>query len=465
MPTCTVYISAHGGEEMNRNDMCDSATVYSFAGILGAPSFGLYDEDTKSNISRTYLDMMQQYPPATTETIKEKTSMMASEMKDVIKKKIIPFVPQDRKWVLKNKMHILKPIKQITRKRFSFFLSDVEDPRSFHFGIYITDISYPPNTPPDKKLEQLRGVNILSSSFLNSNYSNAVEYLQELIHTEPNRSLLEEKYVHGTSLATITFEEIIILLKKLGFEYSYIFDNSCRGHTSLYKRNQPSPETQKAIHDWTTRERKISLKHYKQKMKSADTQKKRRIKSRTIKSLKSIKSLKRKETQEKKKEFYDNISDFISNTLTSLFENYTSISEVVKHNKIIISVDAEEEIRWFDIHVKVKFLEIVSVTIIDEGYQEYLENVRNAPKYKDLRKRYILLKKELNSMVGKTFTTLKPKEYLVELNTPDSYNSNETDNSIQDDTVNEPQMVNTNCVGNGCMPWRWWRKTKKQYSA
>ena len=112
-------------QEMKNNAMCDSATVYSFAGLLGVPSFAFYDEDTKSDISRTYLDMMKQHPPATTETIKEKTSMMASEMKDVINKKIIPLIPQNRKWVLKNKMHILTPIKQLTKKRFSFFLSSL----------------------------------------------------------------------------------------------------------------------------------------------------------------------------------------------------------------------------------------------------------------------------------------------------------------------------------------------------
>jgi len=471
MPTCTVYISAHGNEQMKKNDdyICDSATVYSFASVIGTPSFAFHDEDTNWNSSLKYIDMMKQYPPANTETIKEKTSLMASEMKDVIKKKL-PLVPQHRKWVLNNKMHILTPHKQLTKKRFSFFLSDDEDPEIFHFGIYITDISYPPNVPPDK-LEQLRGLNILSPSFLNSNFSNAVEYLQELIHTEPNRTLLEEKYVHGTSLATITFEEIIILLKKLGFEYSYIFDNSCRGHTSLYKRNQPSPETRKAIRDWTIREKNISLKQYKQKMKSADT-KKNRIKSRSIKSLKSDRSFKRMEVLEKKKEFYSNISEFISNTLLTLFDTNMSMTDVIKKDEIIISVDYEgyEETSWFDIHVKTNFLKIVSVNIIDRGFQEYIEPLRNTPKYKELRKIYILLKKILKSMIGKTFETLKiPEEYLEGLNA-DSYNSNETIDSeliepeepeVENIQIITPEKV-TNCVGTGCMPWRWWGKTRKQ---
>ena len=485
MPICTVYISGHGNEQMNEHnsDICDSATVYSFAGVLGVPSFAFYDEDTKSDISRTYLNMMKERPPATTETIKEKASMMASEMKDVINKKIIPIVPKHRKWVLKNKMHILTPIKQLTKKRFSFFLSDTEDPRMFHFGIYITDISYPPNVPPDKKLEQLRGVNIISSSFLNSNYSNAVEYLQKLIHTEPNRTLLEENDAHGTSLATITFEEIIILLKKLGFEYSYIFDNSCRGHTSLYKRNQPSPETRKAIHDWTIREKNISLKHYKQKMKSADTQK-NRIKSRSIKSLKTTKSFKRMEMFKKRGEFYNNILEFISETLLTLFDTDLGMDDDIKEDKIIISVNYEggEETNWFDIHVKTKFLKIVSVNIIDKGYQEFIEPLRGTSKYKKLRKHYILLKKALNLMIGKTFETLKIlEEYLEDLEETiepikviepkvikviePQIEPEVIEPQIEPEVI-EPQIENNEispekvkCVGTGCMSW--WRKTKK----
>ena len=500
MPVCTVYISGHGSEIMNEHnsDICDSATVYSFAGVLGVPSFAFYDEDTESNISDTYLDMMKQHPPATTETIKEKTSMMASAMKDVINKKIIPLVPKHRKWVLKNKMHILRPIKQLTKKEFSFFLSDTEDPRMFHFGIYITDISYPPNVPPDKKLEQLRGVNIISPSFLSSNFLNAVEYLQELIHTEPNRTLLKEHHVHGTSLASITFEELIILLKKLGFEYSYIFDDSCRGHTSVYKRKQPSPETRKAIHDWTIREKNISLKHYKQKMKSADTQK-NRIKSRSIKSLKSDKSFKRMEMFKKKEEFYNNILENISETLLILFDAVITMNDVIKEDNIIISIgyyEGGEETNWFDIHVKTKFLKIVSVNIIDKGYQEFIEPLRNTSKYKKLRKRYILLKKVLNLMIGKTFETLKIlEEYLEELEEtiepikviepkvikviepqiePKVIKVIEPQIEPKVIKVIEPQIepevievIENNeitpekvkCVGTGCMSW--WRKTKK----
>ena len=405
-PTCTIFIDAHGSEELSKNCEYKTSTVYSLSGILGSGAY-VYG-DGRSNSSQ-FMEMMKEHPPATTETLKKKTKRMAEELRPIVIKKFKPGENDDHvdKWGQQHKDYVLTPMKQILKKKYWFLHDKDEDERHLYdFGIYITDISYPPGVEPGE-LERLRGVNIVSPSFLHSEFPEAVGYIQELMHNRQNTKLMREEgeLMDGTCLAVITFEEIITLLKKLGFEYSYIFDNSCRTHPLVSKNISPSLETKQQFEKIAIRERKPSLQKYSQKMKSAETRKKRPREFRSLKSTRSLKKQKDLLGTDKKQEFYDKIIEFVDGAST-LFAIAPTIDSEINKNELVINVKMENY-SWFHIHIKTNFLKIESILIVEDELAEYKEFLKESGEDVVLfNNQYAKFKKAIELMNGKTIRDL-----------------------------------------------------------
>jgi len=401
-PTCTIFIDAHGTEELTKNCEYDTSIVYSLSGILGSGAY-VYGNNDRSN-SLYFMDIMRQHPPATTETLKEKAQTMATSLYPHVIEKFTLDGDHVDKWGHANKEYVLTPMKQMTKKKYWFLHDKNETERHlYNFGIYITDITYPPNTEPDEKLEQLRDVNIVSPSFLSSDFSSAVGYLTELMHNKENTILINKEggLMDGTCIAVITFEEIINLLYNLGFEYSFIFDNSCRTHPAVNKTS-PTLETKTAFKKLAVEERKLSLQKHDQKMKSAETRKKR---PRNMTSLRS-RSFKDSIGKNKKQEFYDKITEFVEGALTTfgeVSEGFTTTTEINKGEVVVSVYFGEYEL--FRIQIETNFLKIKSVVVEDVNFTNFknmTEESEGTRAYNELKSHERKFKGAIHLMTGKT---------------------------------------------------------------
>ena len=210
----------------------------------------------------------------------------------------------------------------------------------------------------------------------------------------------------GTCLAVITFEQIITLLYKLGFEYSYIFDNSCRTHPLVKKESSPTLETKKQFKKIAIRERRPSLQKLSQKMKSAETRKKR---NRSFKSLKSTRSLKKQKDMlgnDKKQEFYDKIVEYVEGSFNIFDEvgNDLTTSTNIYGNELVINIHYDHY-ELFRIHIKTNFLKVESVLIKNVDFTAFKKMTEES----DGEEAYALLninerkfKTKINLLNGKT---------------------------------------------------------------
>ena len=412
--TCTVFIDAHGSEELEMNCTYDNATVYSLSGILGSAAYADKIEGTEESDTLQHLERMKQYPLATTETIQQKASDIASAFKPIIAKKFKEEETDDfmDKWGKKHyEKYGLTKMRQMLKKKYYFYHGETEKMREyFNFGVYITDISYPPDQAPSKKLEDLRGRNIVSCDFMNeSEYPLATQYLHELSQNRENIQKMENPHLmDNTCLAVLSFDELIQLLYKLGFEYSYIFDYSCRSHPFVKEEVSPTTETKELFEKWAIRERRPSLVKHSGKMKSAETLKRRKIStSRTLKSKND------KRVKNVKKLFYSKIVNVIEDIIDDIDFDYSLdlIEEPREENKIILKANVDD-FDLFRIEILVDFLKIKDVVISkDPQYTIFMDIQKegyDSETIQEMVKKFNQFTNKIKSLRGKTLRNLDP---------------------------------------------------------
>jgi hypothetical protein len=414
--TCTVLIDAHGSEELEMNCNYDNAIVYSLsAGILGSAAYANKIEGTEDSDTLQHLEIMKQYPLATTETIHQKASEIASAFKPIHAKKFKEKETDDfmDKWGKKHyEKYGLTKMRQMLKKKYHFYHNGeaAKMRGNFKFGVYITDISYPPDQAPSKKLEDLRGRNIISCDFMNeTEYPLATQYLHELSQNRENVQKMEKPHLmDNTCLAVLSFDELIQLLYKLGFEYSYIFDYSCRSHPFVKKEVSPTTETKELFEKWAIRERRPSLVKHSGKMKSAETLKRRKIStSRTFKSKndKRVKSV--------KKLFYSKIIKVVEDIIYDIDFDYSLnlIEEPREENKIILKVNVYD-LDLFRIEFFLDFLKIKDVVISkDPQYAIFMDIQKegyDSETIQEMVKKFNQFTNKIKSLHGKTFRGLEP---------------------------------------------------------
>uniref|UniRef100_A0A6C0HS51 Uncharacterized protein n=1 Tax=viral metagenome TaxID=1070528 RepID=A0A6C0HS51_9ZZZZ len=266
--TCILYIDGHGSES-GEEKCSNSSTIFSFAGVSGALSYAHTRFDNRMNVvpgSSYYRTVISDVKST---NLKQRAFEMARVLKPRVKELVdfrntTPHEKLTRKYFDKYGM---VPMKQLKRKEYTFIDSPKNIP-SFDFGVFVLDTSSPDT-------ESLIGHNIISDDFLIEFYDtfpDAVQYLTDLSTSDENEELLE-KYSELTStnspncVIKISFEQIIHLLSLLGFEYTYIFDDSCRFTSEI---------DEEEIVKMAEKERKLSLNKLSVKMKSTDMPKTRK---------------------------------------------------------------------------------------------------------------------------------------------------------------------------------------------
>jgi len=319
-PVCIIYIDAHGGETMEENCSKDSATVFSFAGVSGAVSYAVKYKDNEGSVAsslffRELISKINTTP--TTKSLKPKLEEISDLIKPRLKRHSKKAKPDRvKKWSVNHfDNYALTPMKQINQKRYSFFETDISFATHFDFGIHVIDIVYPPNHPPDQRLETLRGQNLVTQYFDEEEmlFPEAREYLTELSENAENKKAFEYP-VRGIAgdedilVRVITFDQLIHLLKLLGFEYSYIFDDSCRSNKLMPKKEIAFLKDIKKLKTLAEKERKVSLEKLPFKMKSTSMPKTRkRILSDLKKSDPFVKDV--------RKGFHKKIEDYLDSEL------------------------------------------------------------------------------------------------------------------------------------------------------
>ena len=326
-PVCIIYIDAHGGETMEENCSKDSATVFSFAGVSGAVSYTIQRKDGEKTIPGRvhYRKIISELSsPRTTKTIKKKISEIIDVIRPQVKEHSRNAKPSRvKKWGQYHfDNHALTPMKQMNQKRFLFYESNVKIMKHFDFGIHVIDIVYPPDYPPDERLESLRGQNLITQYFDEEEmlFPEARDYLTELSENAENRKAFEYP-IHGSGdedilVRTMTFDQIIHLLSLLGFEYSYIFDDSCRSNKLITKKEVPLLKDIKKLKTLAEKEKKVSLEKLPFKMKSTSMPKTRKRVLSDLKRGNSFVKDIRKQFHEKIKDYLDGVIDNIKDFLT-----------------------------------------------------------------------------------------------------------------------------------------------------
>jgi len=421
-PVCTVYIDAHGDEELKMNKCTDTSTIYSMAGILGALAYA--DEAERDGVvmpdSRYYRKLIGKQ--TNTRGLKESLQHTADELKPHVARHFIPDETDDHvdKW---SKQHFdkyaLKPMRQMFKKTYEFIHKEEEDKKYYEFGVYIQNITYPENWPLNatqerimKHLDKLRGVNIVSNKFVESEteFPEAIAFLKEIESTGNHRVNKERRIMDDTFISHITFEELVQLLSKLGFGYSYIFDDSCRSNKLVDKRSSPSPKTKKQLQQIAEKERKLSLKYrpsLRSKIKSTGTLKKTRVLSKQTRS-ESIKQM----VSVKRKRFNELIISEVENVLFSFPDDYgfTIETQYITPKNIALSLSSPDYI-VYNIKININFLKIVNV-IINEGsdFADFDELCKNDMEtYSDLKTILKQFKEGLKKLIGKTLSNLEAK--------------------------------------------------------
>ena len=385
-PVCIVYIDAHGLETMEESCIKD-ATIFSFAGISGALTFlkkQVRDgEEVPSSVY--YRDIIKNIKPTDTRQIKEATKEMAHLIKPQLSRHFdsLPSIPIVN-WSRDNfEEYALTPMKQLKHKKYEFFDPSKKD--FFDFGIFILDVIYPPGHPPDEQLENLKGQNIISRYF--EEFPAASEYLEKLSKNSSNTKYIA-KYPEPNILRIITFKEIIHLLSLFGFEYSYIFDDSCR-ENDLAKR--PTEENMKELKKLAKRERNVSLKKLSFKMLTADKPKtRRRLLSELSGKIKS--SLPRARVKDL---FHEKIETYLSDKLDEIKDDLMDNEEIYAGDIFLtISKDTHTELNFvlsvmgedvLYINILIDFLKIDSIHVRKSKTTSLINNLVVKPFIKELK--------------------------------------------------------------------------------
>jgi hypothetical protein len=372
-PVCIVYIDAHGIETMEESCVKD-ATVFSFAGISGALSFLKKD---KNPTSVNYRDMIKHIRPSDTRKVKKATE----EMVRIIKPHLSTHfdgLPSSRlvNWAKDNfDEYALTPMKQLKHKKFEFF--DPAKKEFFDFGIFILDVIYPPGHPPDERMN-LKGQNIISRYF--KEFPSASEYVEKLSRNPSNTKYIAKYPLDPNILRIMTFKEIVHLLSLFGFEYSYIFDDSCR---------ENAVRDEKELKRLAKRERIVSLEKLPFKMNSADKSKTRkRILSDKINRSISIPRAK------VKADFHEKIEGYLSDKLDEIKEEIDNDEIYTRDIFLTNSKDTQTEMSFelsvmgedvLYINIFIDFLKVKSIGVKKNKMTPLINKLIVVPFIKALR--------------------------------------------------------------------------------